>query len=286
MDMKLDEFDWFCKRGAVAAGQDTHVQRPIISDGMVAVDSGIWATWYDLENDDREGFVAWLHDIYLPALAKNQSFLWIAHFQRYQGTDLVRPWMREGEKRPPRTSADIGTGASYVVLVGAVSSLTFFNPAILDSEGDGIPGAKEMLARRRGVRHEIFTEEARVLGPAARSERLTMGPAPAIQFGSFRMVDDDDALAGRWFSQVCFPAMETTSASLRTRKWVGAVGWAKHGVLYEFGSIDMRNRAFQENQDRRESEPDKIWPIGPYTIHAPGSSFAGQRTYLWERQGH
>ena len=43
------------------------------------MDRGIWATWYDLDEKDREPFRDWLHQDYLPKLERSGKYLWVAN---------------------------------------------------------------------------------------------------------------------------------------------------------------------------------------------------------------
>ena len=45
---------------------------------------GIWATWYDLADDTREGFLNGVHESYCPYLRIQPGYHWVAHF-RYTG---------------------------------------------------------------------------------------------------------------------------------------------------------------------------------------------------------
>jgi hypothetical protein len=67
------------------------------------------------------------------------------------------------------------------------------------------------------------------------------------------------------------------------RKLVSVSGWAKHGVLYEFTSLDARNAHFPGHE---KDHPDrKAWSDRLVTslIHAPGSPNVATR--LWPPVG-
>ena len=44
------------------------------------VDNAIWISWYDLKEDGRDAYLAWLHEIYIPLLLRRPGFLWAAHY--------------------------------------------------------------------------------------------------------------------------------------------------------------------------------------------------------------
>ena len=162
------------------------------------MDHGIWATWYDLADTERERFLGWLHGAYLPFLKQGPGYAWVAHYENTGGGAAMRA---VGDTILTRPGEAIGQGGQYVMLVGAPSPHTFLNPFAPDL---ALPaGFREMLALRREVRTAIFAEEVRVNGPAARERPPGTAPGPAIQMGSFRVrsVEEEFDLA-RWYAQV------------------------------------------------------------------------------------
>jgi hypothetical protein len=137
-----------------------------------------------------------------------------------------------------------------------------------------------MLALRRESRTCFFTEEARVTGPESGSRSNDLAPAPAIQMGSFRTktVADEFDLAA-WYAQYRLPAMSRMPGCVATRKLVSLAGWAKHSILYEFTSLEARERHFQGHESLALDETVWTNKIIGYTIHAPGSPSVGYR--LW-----
>ena len=55
------------------------------------MDTAIKAEWYDLEDADREGFLAWLHGRHLPALQARPGPIWIGHYNRAPKSDKPLP---------------------------------------------------------------------------------------------------------------------------------------------------------------------------------------------------
>ncbi len=191
------------------------------------MDHGIWATWYDLTDDTRERFLDWLHGTYLPALQQRPGFAWAAHYRNEGGGDADARTSIDAILTRPQE--DIGDGSQYVVLVGAPSPHTFLSPLALDIEQE--PPFRDMLALRRGVRSAIFSEEARVNGPAIGQRPQGGTPGPAIQMGSFRVrsVQEEFDL-GCWYAQYRLPHMAqmpgciaSAQAQLRRR-----LGQARH----------------------------------------------------------
>ena len=273
--MKHDRRGFFQKAGGAAAA--------LVAAGGVraeaaerGVDRALWISWYDLPDEGREAYLSWLHQSYIPALLKRPGFLWAAHYAAVpRGT--VRTMRRDGAT-DPRLDPSVPTGDRYILLFGAEHSNVFGNPA---------PGAlhaalgeqgRKMLAMRMGERVNIMAEAARVEGPEAKGYR-SMTLAPCIQLGNFNCAYQDEEEMLAWYAQSRMPAMVTLPGTVRTRKLASVAGWAKHAILYEFVSLEARNRYYMTLEDGRPEA--KAWAdrIVPKLIHAPGS--ASLATRVW-----
>ena len=240
------------------------------------MDDGIWATWYDLADDTRERFLGWLHGHYLPALQQMPGFAWVAHYRNDGGGEKMRALGADILARPDE---DIGNGSQYVILVGAPSPQTFFSPLALEIEKD--VRFRDMLALRQGVRGAIFSEEARVNGPAIGQRPQGGTPGPAIQMGSFRVRSIEDEFdLGCWYAQYRLPHMARMPGCIAARKLNCVAGWVKHAILYEFVSLEARMRDFEEPHEALAMDA-KEWTgrVVRYTVHTPGSPVIGPR--LW-----
>ncbi len=47
------------------------------------MDTGIWATWYNLADEARETYLEWAHGTYLPFLRQLPGYAWVAHYRQY-----------------------------------------------------------------------------------------------------------------------------------------------------------------------------------------------------------
>lgn len=240
------------------------------------MDLGLWATWYDVHDADESSFLEWNHGEYFPFLVQQPGVSWVAHYANRGGGST----MRELHTDPSRRAGDgLPTGCQYLLLVGAPSSYTFFNPWVLDMK---LPdGFAERLSLRRGSRVEIYAEEARVDGNATDNRQWGGTAAPAIQFGTYNMSGvDAEAMLGRWYSQQRLPLMSRMNACVRTRKLMASVGWAKHGVLYEFSSLAARMSQHEEPHESKTLDPE-AWTgqIAGNAVYPPGSPFVGER--IW-----
>ncbi|NQV54377.1 MAG: hypothetical protein HQ503_00835 [Rhodospirillales bacterium] len=239
------------------------------------MDQGIRAVWYDLEENDKGEYLAWLHGKYLPQILARPGILWAAHYEITGGggeMDKVGEILARAEE-------DIGHGTDYLLLIGAGSPHVFFKPDWDKGEQED-EDVRQMISRRSGARTAVFTEEARVNGPDFDARTFDTTPGPAIQMGSFRTktVEDEFDLAA-WYANYRMPAMARMAGCIATRKLVSVAGWAKHSVLYEFLSLEARAENFQKHESLALDETVWTNKIINYTIHAPGSPSVGHR--IW-----
>ena len=240
------------------------------------MERGFWATWYDLDAQDAAGHLAWLHAEHLPRLAATPGWAWVAHY-RYVGggeqMDAVKSTVVS------HTDDDIGGGTQYLLIAGAGSPHVFFAPRADQAPVD--PATAGRLAQRRGARTAAFVQEARVEGPAGPGPTPLSPPSPAIQFGTLRartVEAEFDLIA--WYAQYRLPAMSRMPGCVRTRKLSGIAGWPRHGILYEFESLQARLSHFEQGHEHLALDPAQ-WTgrITRASWHAPGSPFIGERTW-------
>ncbi|MGV6875487.1 hypothetical protein ACUSIJ_22695 [Pseudochelatococcus sp. B33] len=239
---------------------------------------GIWATWYDVADADRDAFIKWEQEEYLPALAADPRYNWVARYASRSGAGIETGVFGETVVDPAKEG--IGSASEYLVLIGADSPHVFLNPLVLDGNEAPTPGGAAMLAKRINLRHAVLLEEASVDGPEAPPPGLPDVPAPAIRIGNFSMrTPQEDFDAGRWYAQRRLAELGASPGCVRTRKLMCVAGWGKHCILYEFTSPEARADLWKAFQEQRKNDPGSFWTIGPQTLHAPGSPFLGQRTW-------
>lgn len=243
------------------------------------MDRAIWATWYDLPEDGRDGWLDWMHGEYLPGLQSRAGIAWAAHYQSDgggAGMAQVRSLFPPTEESP-----DLGTGTQFLQLVAAPEPWTFLSPNVRDVEAAETGRTREMLDRRIGVRPCIFSVFAHIDGPEIGTRAKGTTPAPAIQMGSFRAADlQTEFDAGSWYAQYRLPAMARMPGCVATRVMVSVVGWAKFSVLYEFTSLDARMKNFEERHEALALEEGE-WSANVIRRlhHAPGSPTVARR--IW-----
>jgi len=239
------------------------------------MDTGIWATWYDVNDGDREALHDWMHSTYLPFLKQLPGIAWVAHYEEKGGG----PGMKKLGAQVPRPTEDIGSATQFVILVGASTPQVFYRPLIFDVEKK--EEFRDELAKRRGTRSVILSEQTRVNGPSAELRTPGTTPGPAIQMGAFCMATLEQEIdLGCWYAQYRLPFMAQVSSCITARKLISVSGWAKHSILYEFTSLEGRMKDFEDGHEELALDP-KEWTgrIVQGTIHAPGSPTVGER--IW-----
>jgi hypothetical protein len=236
------------------------------------VDTAIKAEWYDIDDSDREGFLSWLHGHHLPALQARPGHIWIGHYNRAP---------RAGPANSARVDTDdpnVPRGSQYLLVTAAASPDVFFDPnlaAKMDSE------TEVQLAKRKEYRFCVFIEETRVSGPDWYRHLPGTGAPPAIQLGNYltRTQTDDIDLA-LWYRQMKLPQVTRARGCIGARKLVSIVGWAKHGILYEFMEMEADEENFE--QRFRDAGLNERWcgrHVLKMVVHAPSGPHAGRR--IW-----
>lgn len=239
------------------------------------MDRGLWITWYNLPEDGRTDYLAWLHEIYIPAMLARSGVLWAAH---YASVPKGSVRFRSSGQRPETSDPAVARGDRYILLFGARDALVFGNPTPSAVHAALPAGSKKLLAMRQQERTNIMTEVARVEGPAALDYKEGAKLAPWIQFGSFQCAaeGEEDALA--YYAQWRMPAMTKMPGCVRTRTLASVAGWAKHAILYEFVSLEARNHFETTHEDGDENREWTDRVFSNFT-RAPGSSNVASK--LW-----
>jgi hypothetical protein len=235
------------------------------------LDQALWITWYDLPADGRDAHLAWLHNTYIPKLLKKPGFLCAANY----ACENLAPQTRLRHTDDPA----VPTGNSYILLFGAENAHAFAHPTPRKLNAELPKEDQKMLAMRVSERVVIFIDEARADGPDADKREGKNALGPCIQLGSFGAgtVGEDEMMD--WYANGRMSAMQKLPGCIGVRKLVSVVGWAKHGVLYEFVSLAERNKYFPTHE---KSDPKMAaWTdeLVPKLLHAPGSPNVAQR--IW-----
>lgn len=247
------------------------------------MDNSIWATWYNLAGADSSAYLAWLHGKFMPKVLGNPGVLWAAHYKV----------QHKPKPHHIRETADesVGKGNDYILLFGAESTHAFTRDAASYVRGTMDRWSAQysaednaMLAKRSELRSAILTEEARVHGPACGSREGRRQPAPCIQIGSFNGPTpeiEQELLA--WYADWRMAALSKLPGCLGMRKLVSTVGWNKHGVIYEFTSLESRIAGMAEVAKLYPEMDTWTQAAVPRLVHAYGSPHIGERIAVLEK---
>jgi hypothetical protein len=235
------------------------------------VERALWISWYDLPDERRDEYLAWLNERYLSLVLAQPGVLWAAHYR-----SVAKPPMSGVPPGGPGRlrNIDDGTvpgGNAYILIFGAESPHAFAKPTPSKLHAELAARDRDMLAARARARMNIMVDEERADGPDAGTRDREQALSPCIQLGSFNPGDADEEEILAWYAQWRLPSMQKLPGCVGIRKLVSVAGWAKHGVLYEFSSLEARNRHFPDHEQAR---PDmEAWTdrFVRKLLHAPGS---------------
>ena len=241
------------------------------------MDRAIWACWYDLPAGVEEGYLGWLHGSYLPALLKREGYLWAAHYVSMEKKQ--RPGTPREQALKRCADSTVPAGRRYVLVLGAADANVFGEPDWRSLDAALPEVDRRMLALRQGQYVNVMVEAARVSGLDEKNSVEGMLLGPCIQFGNFNCDwrDEQDILA--WYANWRMPAMCDLPGVIRARRLSSIAGWAKHGVLYEFSSLALRNEHFLGHEDARPDAKAYSDRMVEKLVHAPASSTLALR--LW-----
>lgn len=243
-----------------------------------AADRAIWFTWYDLPTEGRAEYLTWLHETYMPRFLARPGYLWAAHYAS-EDRSAQRDMGRGGVVRDTEDHG-VPRGHRYILMYGAESAKAFAGRSATAMNVTFGERGRKMLAMRSGERSNIMMEALRVDGLGLAEHKNGIAPPPCIQIGTFNcaVADEDEMLA--WYTLSRMPAMGAQAGVVRTRKLCSVSGWAKHAILYEFLSLELRNRDYVSLEVGR---PDlKMWSerMVPKLTHAPLSPNLATRLAL------
>jgi hypothetical protein len=243
----------------------------------MVLDRALWISWYDLPDDGRDAYLNWAHETYMPGMLERPGFLWAAHFKSEETP--IQSGVPAGAPGRLRHTDDpaVPEGNAYVLLFGAETPHAFAHPTPRKLHSALPPNDQKMLAMRVGERVNILIDEDRIGGPEAMKRKRTEALSPCIQLGSFNAgaADEDEILA--WYAQWRLPSMNKLPGCVGIRKLVSVSGWAKHGVLYEFVSLEARNRHFPHHEKANPEMDAWTDKLVRNLLHAPGSPIVAVR---------
>jgi hypothetical protein len=237
------------------------------------MDRGLSVSWYDLAESNREQYLKWLHGTYIPKLLGHPGVLYATH---YKAEESIKPLDRLRHTTDPSVPA----GNGYIFIVGATSPHVLADLTPYKAGAELSSEERTMLGMRAGERRNLFAEEERALGPDTRRREGGVMLAPCIQLGSFNAgtwQDEDELLS--WYAHFRLPSLNKMPGCIAIRKLVSVSGWAKHGVLYEFTSLEDRAKQFRAHEAADEKMAKWTEEVVVKLMHAPGSPNVAQR--IW-----
>ena len=233
-------------------------------------DAGIYALWYDLAPETKDEYIAWLHGTHLPAMLQRHGYLWAAHVENVTSAEREA---RNNARLTHTDDASVPDGFEYLLLYGAENAHVFADPSPAELLQSFDAKTREMLARQLRSRECIFVEVERVDGPDAATRRPGITPGPVIQLGTFNSnALENETEMSTWYSRSRLPLVKTPAGSVGARKLVTISGWAKHGILYEFSSLEAAEAGLVDTTDWSRRVVDSL-------VHAPHSPTLGRR--IW-----
>lgn len=222
------------------------------------MDRGIWAIWYDLEDEHRSEYLAWFHEVHIPEKLRRAGYLWAAHYELGHG----------------------GAGKGYLALFGGTSAHTFLSPSPGQLAQRQSVQARRLLGMRQQAAVCIFAEEIRVDGPDAPKPAPGNTPGPVVQMGNYNAaspaVEDD---LGAWYAQERLPLLAGLPGCIGARKLLATVGSHKHAILHEFTSLELRERHFGPHEAQAHDPATWMGRVRPQLTHAAYSPAVGRR--IW-----
>jgi hypothetical protein len=229
------------------------------------MENAIWTTIYDLPGEGRDEYLNWFHKVHLPQGLSRKGYLWAAHYKLMPNKQSVKV----GRSNAPALPVETG----YAILYGGESTRTFLDPSPSQLKKGYDAKTQEMMARRISPFSYIHTVEWRADGFESGRKDPTGMPAVFIQMGLFDASGEDEQL-GTWYAQERMNLWSRTPGSVGGRKLLATVGPQRHGVLYDFISLELHKEHFPGI-----NATDWSRRLHPYLVHPPGSSFLGKR--IW-----
>ena len=142
-----------------------------------ALDPALWITWYDLAPHDREAYLCWLHEQYMPKLVERPGVLWTAHYASEPRPPLTTK--SHGRSRRHAAPEAVPQGHEFILLVGGEGPHVFSDPTPAQFEASLGPGERQMLALRNALASNVMLEHLRIEGPEAPARKAGRRSVPA-----------------------------------------------------------------------------------------------------------
>jgi hypothetical protein len=203
-------------------------------------------------------------------MLKRHGYLWAAHIENVTSPEREA---RNNQRLTHTTDTSVPTGFEYLLLYGAENAHVLADPSPAEMLQSFDANTRDMLSRQLRARECIFVEVDRVDGPDAATRRPGITPGPVVQLGTFNSnALENETEMSTWYSRSRLPLVQTPAGSVGARKLVTVSGWAKHGILYEFSSMQAAESAMVDTTEWSRKVVGSL-------VHAPHSPTIGRR--IW-----
>jgi len=241
------------------------------------LDRALWISWYDLPDNGRDAYLSWLHGTHMPNVVKRPGVQWAAHFKS-EGAPIQSGVPRGAHGRLRHTDDPaVPKGNAYILIFGGETAHAFAHPVPPKYRASLSKEDQKMIAMRIGERTNLLTDENGIGGPEAGKRDRKQALSPCIQLGTFNAGDVPEDELLDWYANWRLPSMNKLPGCVGIRKLVSVSGWAKHSVLYEFVSLEARNKYFPDHEKATPEMDAWTDRMVRKLLHAPGSPNVAQR---------
>ncbi len=245
---------------------------------MTAPDRAYWITWYNLPESNRDAYLQWAHETYMPKVLAREGVLWAAHYASLPKSEYSPLGGAGGRIAHKKDPEGVPPGDRFIMIFGAVDPYALANPTPAEFHASLDDAGKKKLAMRSDERRNIMLEEGRIECADLDKHTPRITPALAIQLGSFQPGSwQDEEEQAAWYARWRLPSMKNVPGSLRVRKLVSVAGWAKHACFYEFASLEEREKNFVHYEKPNPEMVKWSTDVVRNTVHAPGSANVARR---------
>ncbi len=214
-------------------------------------DLGLFTPNYDVEADEVEEYLEWLHGEHLPRTLAEGSFSAISHYEAI-----------EAPKR-------------FQLLEIMPSYPGFHSAGRLEAAKQLPANVAEKMALRLGQVHGHYAEVSRVNGPAASKQDLAIGPAVCLMRFSVALDARPDFNA--WLGREHFGEAARIEGLRSFRRYLAVQGEPENLLLYEFESVE----ALQAGSVERTWTTPWAEKISPSVAHDENSRVLYRR--IWSQ---
>lgn len=203
----------------------------------------IWVIAYALDDENRDDYLRWFHDVHIPEKLARPGYNWAGHYEieSLAFSHGVKPTDNKDE-----AAVSPLTSKRYLALFGGDTTQTFFKPGPSQLKGQQDDETRRMIGCRVNPAGFVFAEEWRAYGKDAQD--MTAVPAPVIEFNLFNAKESDEDI-GVWYSQLRRATFEQGNGCIVMQKLLASSGPARHGAMQSYASVEKLTAHLEQLQD-------------------------------------